>query len=126
MGMGEWRLGLGEAWVWWATAPSPEAFVDPKSGDAGLGIVEIFVGPQHALEHLGEGRGQWDGGREEGPSRSSSQSGIPGWGVLGCVGCSHTLGLTLRRGEYLQGGCAWPRGRVRWSFTLEMSRRLKR
>ena len=42
------------------------------------------------------------------------------WGVWDAPG------LTLRRGEYLQGGCAWPRGRVRWSFTLEMSRRLKR
>ena len=67
MGVGEWRLGLGEAWIWWGTAPSPKAFMDPKSGDAGLGIVEVLVGPQHTLEHLGEGRGQWDGGREEGP-----------------------------------------------------------
>lgn len=67
VGVGEWRLGLGEAWIWWSTAPSPEAFMDPKSGDAGLGIVEVLVGPQHALEHLGEGRGRWDGGREEGP-----------------------------------------------------------
>ena len=32
MGVGEWRLGLGEAWIWWGTAPSPEAFMDPKSG----------------------------------------------------------------------------------------------
>lgn len=28
--------------------------MDPKSGDAGLGIVEVLVGPQHALEHLGD------------------------------------------------------------------------
>lgn len=74
--------------------------MDPKSGDAGLRIVEVLVGPQHALEHLGEGCGQWDGGREEGPSRSYRGSGIPGWGDLGCVGCS---------GAYFEEGRIPPR-----------------
>lgn len=41
----EWRLGLGEGLGLVGHSTSPEAFVDPKSGDAGLGIMEIPCWP---------------------------------------------------------------------------------
>lgn len=122
MGMRSGGLGLGRPWVWWATAPSPEAFVDPKSGDAGLGIMEIFVGPQHALNTWERGVASgMEGGKRVPPevlAEVAFQDGVI-WGVWDAP----TLrGSLLRRGEYLQGGCAWPRGRVRWSFTLSVSK----
>ena len=62
-GLGEATGGWGVgAWAWEGldlagTATSPETFMDPESCDAGLGIVEVPAGSQHALEHLGKGRG---------------------------------------------------------------------
>lgn len=47
---GRGRLELSGVHVHW----SPEALVNPESCDAGLGIMEVLVGSQHALEHLGE------------------------------------------------------------------------
>lgn len=35
------------------TLVSPEAFMNPESCDAGLGIMEVLVGSKHALEDLG-------------------------------------------------------------------------
>lgn len=47
-------LGIeaGEA-IWPGhTDTSPETLMDPESGDAGLGIMEVLVGSKHALENL--------------------------------------------------------------------------
>lgn len=32
---------------------SPETLMNPESGDAGFGIMEVLVGSKHALEDLG-------------------------------------------------------------------------
>lgn len=49
------RLGVGGGGgaVWPGHADmSPETLMNPESGDAGFGIMEVLVGSKHALEDL--------------------------------------------------------------------------
>lgn len=99
--LGKGKSARGEGRGWQAAGEvhltrrkdtSPETLMDPESGDAGLGIMEVLVGSKHALENLESWSSDWVKGRkrsfvnlEESRKHSCALSQERGdWHVLCC------------------------------------------